>query len=187
MLRNEWKFTYTAAKLADGADAKLKFHEERIIYWKRQKDDLVAEIRKDGLEVSEGTALGYSNPKSRDYERGAKVMVRNDLKEKLDECMEKLAYHVGSKANLVSLVLVEVVNEKITRLDMCGAPSPHSARRSGEYPGRPNAVEQGLSTQPNNAAATDRQTFNRFVNDLHSGQSIEQMSPAMRQWWRDRY
>jgi hypothetical protein len=93
----------------------------------------------------------------------------------------------GSKANLVSLVLVEVVNDKIIRLDMCGAPSPHSARRSGEYPGMQNADEKRASTQSNNAAKTDRQTFNRFVNDLHSGQSIEQMSPAMRQWWRDRY
>ena len=97
MLRNNWKFTYTAARLAEGADTKLKFHEERILFWKKQKDDLVAEIRKDGLEVSEGTALAYAHPKSRDFERGAKVMVRNDLKDKLDECMDKLAYHVGKR------------------------------------------------------------------------------------------
>jgi len=97
MLRDNWKFTYTAARLGEGADAKLKFHEERFAFWKKHKEELVAEIRKDGLEVSEGTALGYFHPKSRDYERGAKVMVRNDLKDKLDECMEKLAYHAGKK------------------------------------------------------------------------------------------
>ena len=95
MLRDTWKFTYTAARLAEGADAKLKFHDERILWWKKRKDELVTQIRTDGIEVAEGAALGYSNPKSRDYERGAKVMVRNDLKDKLDECMEKLAYHVG--------------------------------------------------------------------------------------------
>jgi hypothetical protein len=95
MLRSQWKFTFTAVRLAEGAAVKLKYHEDRITFWKKQKTDLVAEIRKDGLEVSEGTALGYSHPKSRDYERGAKVMVRNDLQEKLDECMEKLAHHVG--------------------------------------------------------------------------------------------
>jgi len=93
----------------------------------------------------------------------------------------------GSKDNLVSLVLAGVVNDKITRLDMCGAPSPHSARRSGEYPGWKNAHDQTLPSQPNKAATSDRQTFNRFVNDLHTGQSIEQMSPAMQKWWRDRY
>ena len=41
----------------------------------------------------------------------------------------------GQKDKLVSLVVAEVAGGKITRLDMCGAPSPNSARRSGDYPG----------------------------------------------------
>ena len=44
----------------------------------------------------------------------------------------------NSKDNLLSLVLGKVANGKLTRLDMCGAPSPHSAKRSGEYPGLPS-------------------------------------------------
>jgi hypothetical protein len=95
MLRDSWKFTYTAAALAQGAQAKCKFHEERMLWWRKRKDELVSQIRTDGIEVSEGAALEHSHPKSRDYERGAKVMVRNDLRLKLDECMEKLAHHVG--------------------------------------------------------------------------------------------
>lgn len=110
MLRNEWKFTYTAGQLAEGADTKLKFHEDRIGFWKKHKEELVAEIRKDGIEVSEGAALGYSNPKSRDYERGAKVMVRNDLKDKLDVCMEKLAYHVGKRRDYMGWAQVLKAN-----------------------------------------------------------------------------
>ncbi len=43
----------------------------------------------------------------------------------------------GKKGNLVSLVLAKVAAGQIKRLDLCGAPSPHLARRSGEYPGRP--------------------------------------------------
>lgn len=97
MLRDAWKFTYTAASLAQGAQAKCKFHEERIVWWRKRKDELVAQIRADGIEVSEGAALAYSHPKSRDYERGAKVMVRNDLRLQLDECMEKLAHHVSQR------------------------------------------------------------------------------------------
>ncbi|MBK8751637.1 MAG: hypothetical protein IPL99_08285 [Candidatus Competibacteraceae bacterium] len=38
---------------------------------------------------------GYISPKSRDWERGAQVTVRNDLKKDLDECLKKLAYHTG--------------------------------------------------------------------------------------------
>lgn len=42
----------------------------------------------------------------------------------------------GAKDNLVAVVIAKVANGKIARLDMCGAPSPWSARRSGVYPGR---------------------------------------------------
>jgi len=42
----------------------------------------------------------------------------------------------GEKDNLVALVLVKVEDGKVKRLDLCGAPSPHSASRTGEYPGR---------------------------------------------------
>ena len=42
-----------------------------------------------------------------------------------------------SKDSLLSLVLGKVANGKLTRLDMCGAPSPWSAKRSGLYPGLP--------------------------------------------------
>jgi hypothetical protein len=42
----------------------------------------------------------------------------------------------GDKDNLLAVVLAKVEDGKIKRLDLCGAPSPHSARRTGEYPGR---------------------------------------------------
>ena len=35
----------------------------------------------------------------RDWEQGAQVTVRNDLKKDLDECLEKLAYHTGLMAD----------------------------------------------------------------------------------------
>ena len=36
--------------------------------------------------------------------------------------------------NLVSLVLSECSDGKLKRLDLCMVPSPHTAKRSGEYP-----------------------------------------------------
>lgn len=42
----------------------------------------------------------------------------------------------GDKDNLLAVVLATVENGKIKRLDMCGAPSPFSAFRAGDYPGR---------------------------------------------------
>lgn len=40
----------------------------------------------------------------------------------------------GDKNNISATVLVEVIGSKIRRLDMCFVPSPHSVRRTGEYP-----------------------------------------------------
>lgn len=40
----------------------------------------------------------------------------------------------GDKNDISATLLVEVEGSKIKRLDMCFVPSPHSARRSGEYP-----------------------------------------------------
>ncbi|MFM7011413.1 MAG: hypothetical protein ACKO0Z_19145 [Betaproteobacteria bacterium] len=42
----------------------------------------------------------------------------------------------GDREKLAAVVLAAVEGDKIKRLDLCGAPSPHSARRSGIYPGR---------------------------------------------------
>jgi hypothetical protein len=42
----------------------------------------------------------------------------------------------GDKDNLIAVVLAKVEAGKIKRLALCGAPSPHSARRTGDYPGR---------------------------------------------------
>jgi hypothetical protein len=40
----------------------------------------------------------------------------------------------GDKNNLVATVLIKVEDNKIKRIDMCAAPSPHSAKRTGIYP-----------------------------------------------------
>jgi hypothetical protein len=42
----------------------------------------------------------------------------------------------GEREKLAAVVLAVVEGDKIKRLDLCGAPSPHSAIRSGIYPGR---------------------------------------------------
>ena len=95
MQRKEWKFDYTASKLAEAAKTKHLHHQERFEWWKEKRDQVMAEIRKDGLEIDEKIALEYASPKRRDWEQGAQVTVRNDLKRDLNECLEKLGYHTG--------------------------------------------------------------------------------------------
>jgi len=45
----------------------------------------------------ERIVLQYANPKARDWDRGAQVMVRNDLRDDLDECLKKLRWHTEKR------------------------------------------------------------------------------------------
>ncbi len=93
MLRQDWGFDYTATKLAEAADQKKSFHQERLDWWKARRMEVMTTIRSEGLEIDEKIALEYRNPKSRDWDRGSQVMVRNDLQKDLTECLEKLSHH----------------------------------------------------------------------------------------------
>lgn len=93
MLRNEWKFDYTAGKLAAATQDKITFHTDRLDFWKKKREEVLATIRSEGIEVDEKIVLGFRNPKSRDWERGGQVMVRNDLQKDLEEVYDKLHWH----------------------------------------------------------------------------------------------
>lgn len=93
MIRNNWNFNYTGKQLAEAAKTKIAFHQERLNFWKAKKDEVFATIRKEGIEVDEKISVGFSHPKSRDWDRGAQVLVRNDLQKDLEECLGKLAWH----------------------------------------------------------------------------------------------
>ncbi|MBK8751636.1 MAG: hypothetical protein IPL99_08280 [Candidatus Competibacteraceae bacterium] len=59
MERKEWKFDYTASKLAEAAKIKLQHHQERLTWWKDKKEQVITQIRGEGLEIDESIALEY--------------------------------------------------------------------------------------------------------------------------------
>ena len=95
MQRKEWKFRYNAKQLVEAARLKLEHHNARLDVWKDKREQLIAEIRESGIEVTEKAALTMRTAKMRDYEDGGNVMIRNDLSKALSETYEKLAYHTG--------------------------------------------------------------------------------------------
>ncbi len=97
MKRDGWTFEYTAAKLAEAAQTKISYHSEHLNFWKSKREELMATIRSEGIEVSEKIALGYNNPKARDWDNGGEVMIRNDLRKELSETFSKLSYHTEQR------------------------------------------------------------------------------------------
>ena len=97
MIRNDWTFEYRSDELAGAAEKKLAYHRERLAFWQAKRTEVMDRIRAEGLELDEKIAVGYSNPKARDWQRGNQVMVRNDLQKDLDECLEKLEWHTRQR------------------------------------------------------------------------------------------
>lgn len=93
MLREQWKFGYSAEELAQAAKTKLDHHNERLVFWKDKKRAVLDTIRAEGLELDETITAALSNPKARDWHRSTQVMVRNDLQKDLAECLDKLEWH----------------------------------------------------------------------------------------------
>lgn len=98
MLRNDWKFDYTAARIAEAVNARVTYHHECVAFWKAKRDEVLTTIRAEGIEVDEKIVLTTRNPKSRDWERGGQVLIRNDLKKDLEEVYDKLAEHTDKLA-----------------------------------------------------------------------------------------
>ena len=98
MQRKDWTFDYTAARLAQAADAKIAHHTSRLAFWRGKRDEVLATIRAEGLEIDEKIVLEYASPKARDWERANRVTIRDDLRHKLDECLDKLRAHIEKLA-----------------------------------------------------------------------------------------
>lgn len=93
MKRNDWKFDYTAARLAEGAQAKMAHHQERLEFWRGKREEVLSRIRTEGIEIDEKIVLGYPTPKALDWERANRVTIRDDLRAQLNECHDKLRSH----------------------------------------------------------------------------------------------
>jgi hypothetical protein len=98
MQRNDWKFDYTAARLAEAAEAKIVHHTARLEFWKGKREETLAKIRADGLEIDEKIVIGFQSPKARDWDRANRITVRDDLRQQLDEVLDKLKAHTEKLA-----------------------------------------------------------------------------------------
>lgn len=57
-LRNEWIFHYPAGDVAKAAEERRDYHDERLTWWVRERDDVLAELKRAGLEVTEYEVTG---------------------------------------------------------------------------------------------------------------------------------
>lgn len=87
--RNEWKFSYTAASLADAAKKKTAWRRERCAWWQNEYKKVMNKVKESGISVSESLATKYSS----NMGHGPQVMVDSDLQKQLTECHVKIREH----------------------------------------------------------------------------------------------
>lgn len=80
----EWRFSYIAEKVAEGAATKLKIVMEKIAWWEIQKAELL-KTAAGSIVVEESLASNYTSAG-----RGPQVTVDYGLQTKLSECHNRL-------------------------------------------------------------------------------------------------
>lgn len=78
--------------------------------------------------------LDYIKPKLQAIKAGTKAFAEMGMVHAYGEHQPCVVLAQNSRSNLVGSVLARVVNNKLSRLDLCAVPRPESAERSGEYP-----------------------------------------------------
>ena len=53
MLRDDWKFEYPAGRLAAAATEKIAHHRVRLAFWRATREQVMATIRSEGLEIDD--------------------------------------------------------------------------------------------------------------------------------------
>lgn len=90
MKRHEWKFEYTASKLADAASHKRDVHAKKLLWWEDKKKEVMKQVAETGIEVQDSVAASYSNTKG-GY--GPQIKIDAGLQRDLTECQAKIMEH----------------------------------------------------------------------------------------------
>lgn len=97
MNRDKWIFKYTVGELLVATTTKVTWHEGRWDFWKKKRDEKIAEVKASGIEIDESVL--FENPKmsasnSSNY-RQPSVQIRTDLVNDINECNNKVTEHNG--------------------------------------------------------------------------------------------
>lgn len=88
--RHSWEFEYPASTISEAAKRKREHHAARLDWWKNKQDEVINEVRANGLEVSESVSSLYASSMA---PQGAQLIVKNEYQNKLNECHQKIQKH----------------------------------------------------------------------------------------------
>lgn len=114
MNRHDWKFQFTASKLAEGAKNKLKSHKVKLEYWENKKKEVLEKIAQTGVKVTDSLAADYGSTKGFVT---PSVSIDPELQKHLTEAHSKIQVHHSKMAEYSAWVQVFEGNPE-SRLDL---------------------------------------------------------------------
>ncbi len=84
MKRSEWVFMYTAAQVAEAADAQHDYHTERMLYWRAERAKAEDDLREHGIEIVHHQVTGGSQ---------SQALLDPEKAKWLQQCQSKMESH----------------------------------------------------------------------------------------------
>lgn len=99
-MRNSWKFSYSVFEVLAGARAQLEYHNTRLVFWNKKREDILAKIKDDGIKIDESVieklAASGSTYSNFGLNNGPQVSVKQEYLEELNECNSKITQRRAS-------------------------------------------------------------------------------------------
>ena len=99
MNRTKWEFSTPANEILAAVAIKHAHHSARLSWWTTKREETIAKIKSEGLEIDDSLAAGLragtasNDVNTLSYGRGPTVQIRTDLMRDLRETLEKIDQH----------------------------------------------------------------------------------------------
>lgn len=109
--RVDWLFVYPVSVVYSGAQSKLQYHEQRLAYWRSEREKAVEAVKSAGFEVREYEVTGGKD---------TQVVVDHTLTARLAQASGKLREHTAKVKDFKQWVAVlgTQAGEKLVELTM---------------------------------------------------------------------
>lgn len=93
-MRSEWKFTFSTEVVLAAADAKVRYHQGRLMHWEAELEQAENDLRANGFDIRSAVNL---TPSTSNSYREQPVLDQTKV-QRVRECDTKAAEHRGMVA-----------------------------------------------------------------------------------------
>lgn len=82
--RDSWEFVYSVKEVADAAEERADYHDDRVTHWRGERSEAERELREKGVEFREHEVTGGKN---------VQAVIDPERQAHLNACASKIRNH----------------------------------------------------------------------------------------------